>query len=124
MSEAYKKFLEEYQKIPVEKEQTQVCFVMDTLADMAEEKRFEEFQAILDDADPELFRDAAFTIALVAWWHGDKLDRKEYIKRGIAYFDKLKGKGYGNKVFKGVCDGKWEPLFGGDWERKLFGISE
>jgi len=114
---AYEKFLDNFWAA-----KDKILFVMQHLQNMAEAKKFEEFQSILDEADPEKFGDAALTIALVAWWYGGKVDRKKYVLKGIEYYDTLKGKGYGLKIFKGVMDGKWEPQFG--FERDLFGISE
>jgi len=114
----YNTFLEEYKK----NEKDGVYWIMTTLKDMGNNKEYDDFQTILDNAEPEIFKDGSVTIALVAWWFGDHLDRSNYVKKAIQYYDELKGDGYGEKLFGRFGNGSWKPSFG--FERRMFDIKE
>lgn len=118
----YQNFLDEFQKIEPSKKDTQVSFVMRYLQDLGNAKQYERFQNILDNADPALFGDGAVTIALVAWWYGNHLDRTSYTKKAIHFYNEMKGDGYGEKLFDRYSNGSWKPSFG--FERRMFDIKE
>lgn len=118
----YSEFFEKFREIDSSKLDTQVDFVMGYLQDLGNDKEFEIFQRILNDANPKEFNDASVTIALVAWWYGKHLDRGSYIKKAVEYYDELKGVGYGKKIFAGISEGAWKEQFG--FERGLFEIKE
>ncbi len=120
MKEQYEEFLK---LIDNEKtEQSKMLMVMSTLQDYGNEKKFELFQYILDNINPEDIGELSVTIACVAWWYGEKLNRENYIEKAIAYYTKIETKEKAERLFKGFRNGSWKPNFG--FERELFGIKE
>jgi len=122
-------FLSELNKIPVEYEDNRCLFIMTYLQDeIAEKEKFDEFQQILDNLDPndlhhgEEYNSLVCAVALVGWHYGKKLNRKIYCDKALEFYTKHRGKEEAIKIMKGFATGSWQPQFG--FENKLFGITK
>jgi len=120
-------FLQKLNEIPVELEDDRVSFVMEYLQyELAEQGKFEEFQHILDNVDPNDVKGATvLTIKLCSWWYGKFLIRKPYFDKAFKYYETAQGYDQAKRIMGECKEGdSWKPMFGGTWERQIFGISK
>ncbi len=116
-------------EIPVEKEESRLDFLMTYLQnEIAEKDKFEDFQQILDNLDPndlhrgEKHNALVCTVALVGWWYGKKLNRQIYCDKALEFYTKQQDRESAIAIMKGFASGSWQPQFG--FENNLFGITK
>jgi hypothetical protein len=117
----YEELLETYKKdIAANRLHDAVYHVMEKMDELGRARKYDELQAIMDQCVVEDWNiECLHTIQLVTWWHGDKVERDDFLTRSEAYFVKLKGEKYTKKLMDGIKSKSWKPMFGGTWEKDL-----
>lgn len=117
----YEELLETYKKDMADnKPDRAIDNMLAVLDNLGRSRKYDQLQEVMDKCNVEEFDASAIhVIQLVTWWHGDKVERDDFLTRSEAYFVKLKGEKFAKQMMKGIKSKSWKPMFGGTWEKDL-----